>query len=87
MSEHEAPRYILIWVVLLAMTLAEVGFAFMPLPKVWLATGLIVMAFYKAYLVAMYYMHLKWEPKRLWVMAAVPLPLAVIMVLAIITEF
>jgi hypothetical protein len=32
-------------------------------------------------------MHLKWEPKRLWVMAAVPLPLAVIMVLAIITEF
>ena len=59
----------------------------MDLPKVWLATGLIIMALWKALLVAMYFMHLRYEPRRLWVLAASPLPLAVILVLAVITEF
>jgi cytochrome c oxidase subunit 4 len=81
------PRYILIWVILLVLTLAEVGYAFMDLPKTWLAIGLIVMAVWKAMLVALYYMHLRWEPHRLWVLAVSPLPLAVIMVMAVLTEF
>lgn len=88
MSEHaEPPRYVLIWFVLLVLTLGEVGYAFLDLPKFWLAFGLIVMAMYKALLVAMYYMHLKYEPRRLWLLAVSPLPLAVILVLAVITEF
>ena len=81
------PRYMLIWVVLLVLTLAEVGYAFMDLPKFWLALGLIVMAVWKALLVALYYMHLRWEPQKLWILALSPLPLAVIFVLATITEF
>lgn len=81
------PRYMLIWVVLLVLTLAEVGYAFMDLPKVWLAVGLIVMAVWKALLVALYYMHLRWEPQKLWVLAFSPLPLAVIFIMATITEF
>ena len=87
MEEHPQPRYILIWVVLLVLTMAEVGYAFMDLPKVWLATGLVIMALWKALLVAMYFMHLRYEPRRLWVLAASPLPLAVLLVLAVITEF
>ena len=86
-QEHAHPRYILIWVILLVLTLAEVGYAFMDLPKIWLAVGLIIMAVWKALLVALYYMHLRYEPKRLWILAASPLPLAVILVLAVITEF
>ncbi len=86
-QEHAHPRYILIWVILLVLTLAEVGYAFMDLPKIWLAIGLIIMAVWKALLVALYYMHLRYEPKRLWVLAASPLPLAAILVLAVITEF
>ena len=81
------PRYMLIWVVLLVLTLAEVGYAFLDLPKFWLAFGLIVMAVWKALLVALYYMHLRWEPHKMWVLALSPLPLAVIFVLATITEF
>ncbi len=88
MEEHaEQPRYVLIWFVLLVLTLGEVGYAFLDLPKVWLATGLIIMALYKALLVAMYYMHLRYEPRRLWVLAASPLPLVLILILAVITEF
>ncbi len=87
-QEHPHPPYILIWVVLLVLTLAEVGMSlYIPLPKVWLAVGLILMAVWKAALVAMYYMHLRYEPARLWILAISPLPLAVILVLAVITEF
>lgn len=83
---HNAP-YIAIWAVLLVLTLAEVGYAFLPISKVLLATGLIAMALMKASLVALYYMHLRWEPRRLWLLAVAPLPLAVILVVAVMTEF
>ena len=86
-QEHAHPRYILIWVVLLVLTLAEVGYAFLDLPKLMLAVGLIIMAVWKAVLVAMYYMHLRYEPKRMWILAVSPIPLAILLVLAVITEF
>ena len=86
-QEHAHPRYILIWVILLVLTLAEVGYAFLDLPKVVLAVGLVLMAVWKAVLVAMYYMHLRYEPRRLWILAISPIPLAFILVLAVITEF
>jgi cytochrome c oxidase subunit IV len=85
-GHHNAP-YMLIFGVLLVMTLAEVGYAFLSLPKIWLAIGLCVMAVWKAALVALYYMHLRWEPKRLWVLVVAPLPLVVILITAVLTEF
>jgi cytochrome c oxidase subunit 4 len=86
-AEHKDPPYIMIWIVLLVLTGAEVGYAFLPLPKFWLALGLIVMALWKAMLVALYFMHLRFEPRRLWVLAASPLPLVAILILAVLTEF
>ena len=86
-QEHAHPRYILIWVILLVLTLAEVGYAFLDLPKLMLAVGLIIMAVWKAALVAMYYMHLRYEPRRMWILAVSPIPLAILLVLAVITEF
>jgi len=88
-QEHSHPPYILIWVVLLVLTLAEVAMSLYMtnVSKVVLAVGLIFMAVWKAALVAMYYMHLRYEPARLWILAISPLPLAVILVLAVITEF
>ena len=86
-QEHAHPRYMLIWLILAVLTGAEVIYAFMPLNKVVLAVGLVFMALWKAALVAMYYMHLRYEPARLWILAISPLPLAVILVLAVITEF
>ncbi len=88
-QEHKHPPYILIWVVLLVLTLAEVGMSLYMtnISRVWLGVGLILMAVWKAILVAMYYMHLKYEPARLWILAISPLPLAFILVLAVISEF
>ena len=86
-EEHHDPPYMLIWLVLLVMTMAEVGYAFLSLPKFWLALGLCVMAIWKAILVALYYMHLRWEPRRLWILVAAPMPLVVILIAAVLTEF
>ena len=88
-QEHSHPPYILIWVVLLVLTLAEVAMSLYMtnVSKVWLAVALIAMAVWKAVLVAMYYMHLRYEPARLWILAISPIPLAFILVLAVISEF
>jgi caa(3)-type oxidase subunit IV len=45
-----------------------------------LAGGLGVMAAAKAALVGLYYMHLKYEGKLLWVVALFPLTLVVVMI-------
>lgn len=86
-SEHKQPPYFLVWGVLLLLTLAEVFFAFLELPKAWLVSGLTFMAVWKALLVALYYMHLRFEPRRLWLLAASPLPLAIILVVVVLQEF
>jgi len=77
----------LIWGVLAVLTGLEVLLAFTGLPKFWLALGLIAMALWKALLVAMYFMHLRFEPRRLWILAASPIPLAIILVIVVIQEF
>ena len=48
--------------------------------------ALLVLAVWKALLVAMYYMHLKWEPKKLWVIVAAPIPLIIILLTAVLSE-
>jgi cytochrome c oxidase subunit 4 len=86
-TEHKAPNYYLIWLVLAVLTLAEVGVAFIAaIPKTILAIVLIAMALWKALLVAMYYMHLRFEPKRLWIITAAPIPLAIILVVIVLAE-
>ena len=86
-SDHKEPPYMMVWVILLVLTIGELFYAFLDLPKLWLAVGLIAMAVWKAVMVALYYMHLRFEPKRMWVLAIVPLPLAAILVLVVIQEF
>ena len=87
-SEDQAkhPPYMFIWGVLFAFTVGEVFFAFMDIPKIFIVVGLLIMAVWKAILVALYYMHLKFEPKRLWALAAVPLPLIAILFLFVLNE-
>jgi cytochrome c oxidase subunit 4 len=86
-TSHKAPNYYLIWVILLVLTLAEVGVAFITaIPKQLLIIVLILMALWKAGLVAMYYMHLKFEPKKLWIIALAPVPLAIILVMVVLAE-
>lgn len=85
-EEHE-PRYLAVWGGLAALTVAEVWVATLGLPKTTIVVLLVGMALWKAALVALYYMHLKFEPRSVWILATSPLPLAVILVIAVLQEF
>ena len=86
-TAHSRPNYILIWVYLFVLTVSEGGAAFLShIPKQWLILILVFLAVWKALLVALFFMHLKFERWRLRAVFLVPLPLAIILVLAVITE-
>ncbi|MCK5412441.1 MAG: cytochrome C oxidase subunit IV family protein [Gemmatimonadetes bacterium] len=87
-ESHAHPRYMLVWLWLALLTVAEVAivwFAF--LPRVWIVVMLLFMAVWKALLVALYFMHLRFEPKRVALLAASPLPLAVLLIMAVMMEY
>ena len=81
------PPYMLIFGGLALLTVVELGVAFLPWPKTVLVLLLVGLAVWKAVLVALYYMHLRFEPNRLRILAVAPLPLAVILVTAVIMEY
>ena len=86
-SAHKHPNYILIWVYLAVLTAAELALAFeLPITRNLKLVLLLALAIWKAMLVAMFFMHLKFERWNLRILFIVPLPLAVILILAVITE-
>jgi cytochrome c oxidase subunit IV len=85
--KHSHPNYIAIFVALAVLTAIELGVAFLPWSKTTLILLLLGLAVWKALLVALYFMHLRFEPNRLRILAIAPLPLAVILVTAVITEY
>ena len=86
-AAHAHPPYIAIFLVLAVLTAVELAIAFLPWPKRTLIILLLMLAIWKALLVALYYMHLRFEPTRVRILAIAPLPLAVILVVAVIQEF
>lgn len=86
-TTHVRPNYIRIWLYLFVMTVAEVVLAFeLPFtPNVKLIL-LLILAIWKALLVALFFMHLKFERWRLRLIFIVPLPLAAILVTTVIME-
>ena len=82
------PNYYFIWFLLFVLTMVEVGIAYVSaLPRNLLILILLALALWKATLVAMYYMHLKYERLRLILLATAPIPLAIILVLGVLLEY
>ena len=87
-TEHKHPNYMMIWLYLLILTVVEVLVAMLHfLPRKALIGSLVVLAVWKALLVALYFMHLKFEPKKLIWTILIPFPLAVIMVAYVLQEY
>lgn len=88
-KEHaKHPPYLGIFGALALLTALELGVAFFQnWPKSWIIIILMILAVWKALLVALYYMHLRFETTRLRILAIAPLPLAAILILAVITEW
>lgn len=88
-SEHdrEHPNYLAVWGGLALLTVLEVGVAFVDLSRTLIVLILLGLAVWKALLVALYFMHLRFEPRRVVLVAVAPLPLAAILILAVLAEF
>jgi cytochrome c oxidase subunit 4 len=85
-TKHKRPNYLGIWVALAVLTGLELTIAFLPWNKTTLVLLLIALAVWKALLVALYYMHLRFERKRLRILAIAPLPFCIIFVTAVLQE-
>ena len=86
-AAHKGPSYIMVWLFLFVLTVAEVLIAFVSgLPETILILILLALAVWKALLVAMYYMHLRFEPKKLWIVVVTPLPLVAILIGVVLLE-
>jgi cytochrome c oxidase subunit 4 len=83
MSEHAQAShpYYKVFAILTVLTILEIAWAgWFHDSRGLLASGLGLMAAAKAALVGLYYMHLKYEGKLLWVVALFPLTLVIVMI-------
>jgi len=71
--------YAVTWFWLLAITVVELAIVLMHVPKIVLATALIIMALLKAWLIVAYFMHLRYE--RLSLVYAVMVPMVFLAVI------
>jgi caa(3)-type oxidase subunit IV len=85
-TTHAHPNYLRIFWILLVLTIVEVGITFLHLPKMLLASLLIILAVWKAALVAMHFMHLKFERTTLAVVAITPFILCVFLILMLLPD-
>jgi cytochrome c oxidase subunit 4 len=81
------PNYIAVFIGLAVLTGIELFVAFLPWSQMTKILILIGLAVWKAVMVALYYMHLRFEPQRLRWLAVAPLPLAVILVYSVTREY
>ncbi len=85
-APHSASNYIKIFYILLVLTIVEVAIVYLGLPKILLAALLVIFAVWKAALVAMHFMHLKFEKKTLALIALAPFVLCVFLILMLLPD-
>lgn len=86
-AEHKPVNYIAVWAALFVLTVVEVAVVYLRLPRQLMIVSLVFLALWKAMLVALYFMHLKFEPRRLLIIVLAPLPLAAILVVTVMHGF
>jgi cytochrome c oxidase subunit 4 len=79
-AHHEEPNYMGVFWWLLVLTVLEIAVIYAPFARMAIVILLIGMALTKATLVALYYMHLKFEARTVGMIALVPLVLCVFLI-------
>ena len=85
-SVHKQPNYIGVFWWLLALTIIEIAVIYLPIAKLLIGILLVGLALSKASLVAMYFMHLKFEARTLGLIAMTPLVLCVLLIFALLPD-
>jgi cytochrome c oxidase subunit IV len=85
-TTHKEPNYIAVFWWLAALTVLELGVIYMPVHRLAILILLVVLAITKAALVALYFMHLKFEPRTLGLVALSPFVLCVFLILMLMPD-
>ena len=83
---HKHPNYMAIFWYLAVLTVIEIAVIYTPLPKFTIGVLLCGLALGKATLVAMYFMHLRFETRTLGMIAITPLLIATLLVFVILPD-
>ena len=85
-TTHAEPNYMGVFWWLLALTILEIAVIYMPMAKLIIVILLVGLALTKAALVALYFMHLKFERVTLGWIAVTPLILCVFLILMLLPD-
>ena len=85
-TTHDEPNYMGVFWWLLALTLLELGVIYVPIHRMGILALLVVLAISKAALVALYFMHLKFERLTLGLIALSPFVLCVFLILMLLPD-
>ena len=85
-TEHTHPNYMTIFWYLTVLTVVEIAVIFAPFPKLTIGVLLCAFALAKAALVAMYFMHLRFETRTLGLIALTPLAIATLLVFVLLPD-
>jgi cytochrome c oxidase subunit 4 len=86
MAEHKHPNYMAIFWWLAVLTVVEIAVVFLPFSRFTNGVLLCALALTKATMVAMYFMHLKFETKTLGWIAVTPLAIATLLLFVILPD-
>ena len=83
---HAEPNYIFIFWWLLALTIFEIAVIYMPIARLAIVILLVGSALAKAALVAMYFMHLRFERITLAMIVVTPLIICLFLILMLLPD-
>lgn len=85
-TEHKHPNYMAIFWWLAILTVLELAVIFAGLPRLAVGALLVALALSKASIVAMYFMHLRFETRTLGLVAMTPLAIATLLVFLLLPD-
>jgi len=85
-AEHKHPNYMAIFWFLAILTVVEIAVIYTPLAKFTIGVLLCALALGKATMVAMYFMHLRFEARTLGMIAVVPLLIATLLIFVLLPD-
>lgn len=83
---HKQPNYAAVFWSLFVLTICEIVTANLPLAKPIIVVSLVILAIIKASLVALFYMHLKFEKYVIYVIVIFPIFLAIFLTVLVLCD-
>ena len=87
MAAHGRPNYVALWVWLVALLIVGLAASFVPGARGLAVALIFATAVAKALLVALNYMHLKFEPRLIYAIAIIPVLFVLVLTVALFPDF